>query len=45
MLQLKTHDFHYNYAKNVTIHRQCSLPNSKEIQSIVTDLVRNFLQA
>jgi hypothetical protein len=44
LLQQKTHDFHYNYAKNVTIHRQHSMSISKEISPSTRKQVRNFLQ-
>lgn len=43
MLQLETHNFYYNYAKNVPLIRRGRLSISKEIRSIVTTLVRNIL--
>ena len=43
MLQLETHNFYYNYAKNVPLIRRGRLSISKEIRSIVTTLARNFL--
>ena len=43
MLQLETHNFYYNYAKNVPLIRRSRSSISKEIRSIVTTLVRNIL--